>query len=541
MEGSTSILGLRRRSPGDADDPRNHKSPRLEDPPASAKPAEPVSFSMSHRIERIIKTYAQFEDLAKENFQNWIEMWPDGSQSLMPVLIIVKPAIPPLADPFQWQRYYGCRYQFRRKPGDNGSAKYYNRWKISESIGDKTLSKLVLTKLNEIGLPFALTASLQEWLTTNDMFQRWASVLPNSKDPAIANRLDDSYEVSPWRSKIPFRKPADINQVWNSIVQEDPLYLFTDLPYMDIVSDLIWAALSPLFDYLELLYGPVRRFDTAAPVDEWTSQIRTIDGTTVNDLGKVVAPNFRYGHCESVDLLTLEEEPMHALHKVTNLAKSSMKKVHLTVQVPAHPTDSYWTMKSYHWKPRGDRYQFSVTRFGWSTEDANWWATRFAMEIIRCARENGAPKRLVRYPAQDCQALRLGRELHTLWETGSNSFKDFSANTEFWSRAKSTLDGMIVQSTEFKLLLKYYQVIIPSFVPTLFSIIGEPFTESQVFPLLRMKQVGEALELLKEVKKLLPHETGFRRDRHKFEDCVERVLVGDEIFHLYKEQQTRRK
>jgi len=55
-----------------------------------------------------------------------------------------------------------------------------------------------------------------------------------------------------------------------------------------------------------------------------------------------------------------------------------------------------------------------------------------------------------------------------------------------------------------------------------------------------MKRVGEALELLKEIKKLLPHETGFRRDRHKFEGCVERVLVGDEIFHLYKEQQMRK-
>ena len=238
---------------------------------------------------------------------------------------------------------------------------------------------------------------------------------------------------------------------------------------MDIVSNLIWTAFSPLFDYLELLYGPVRRFDTATPVDEWTSQIRAIDGTTVNDLGKIVAPNFRYRTCESVDLVSLVEDPMQELSKVIKIPKVNLNKTKLIVQVPAHQTHKFWAMKSYHWKPSGDHYQFSVTKFGFSAADANWWATRSAMEIIRCARENGVPKWLARAPQQDCQALHLGRELHGLWETGSASFKDFSVDPEFWAQAKSTLDAMTVKSTECKLLLKYYQVTIPYFGWSAFS------------------------------------------------------------------------
>ena len=54
-----------------------------------------------------------------------------------------------------------------------------------------------------------------------------------------------------------------------------------------------------------------------------------------------------------------------------------------------------------------------------------------------------------------------------------------------------------------------------------------------------MKQVGEAFELLKEVKKSIPGETGLKRDRHKFEGRVEKILVGDDIFHLYKDQKSR--
>jgi hypothetical protein len=55
-------------------------------------------------------------------------------------------------------------------------------------------------------------------------------------------------------------------------VENDPLYLFTDLAYMDIVSDLIWTAFPALFEYLDVLYGPVRRFGDGAPMDAWKSQ-----------------------------------------------------------------------------------------------------------------------------------------------------------------------------------------------------------------------------------------------------------------------------
>jgi hypothetical protein len=241
---------------------------------------------------------------------------------------------------------------------------------------------------------------------------------------------------------------------------------------MDIVSDLIWTAFPALFEYLDVLYGPVRRFGDGAPMDAWKSQTRNIDGTAVDHQGRATAENFTYTHIQSTkNLLTDEEGPVKELAKLNRFKCPEVKihKITLTVQVPAHANDSFWTRKSCSWKSSEDRYPITVTKFGYTTQDANWWATSSAIEVIRCIREDGMPKPFIRAPPRDCPALRLGRQLHNLWQSGSDSFKDFSQDTAFWSNAKSKLDAMIAEWTEFELLLKYYKVIIQHY--------QEPFPE----------------------------------------------------------------
>jgi hypothetical protein len=78
---------------------------------------------------------------------------------------------------------------------DHPYPKYFYPWRCLEGIGDKTLSKLLQAKFHQVGLPFGIYTGLQEWLTTNKMFEDWGHVLPNFRDPAITYKLHDSFEV----------------------------------------------------------------------------------------------------------------------------------------------------------------------------------------------------------------------------------------------------------------------------------------------------------------------------------------------------------
>ena len=77
------------------------------------------------------------------------------------------------------------------------AVKYNGDWHTFELIGDKTLSKIVQTMLQQIGLPFELIATLHEWLTTNQNWRHWGVHLPNSKDPSIDAYRQNAYEVPP--------------------------------------------------------------------------------------------------------------------------------------------------------------------------------------------------------------------------------------------------------------------------------------------------------------------------------------------------------
>lgn len=251
---------------------------------------------------------------------------------------------------------------------------------------------------------------------------------------------------------------TDPTQAWNSIAELDPLYLFTHLQYMEIVSSLIRAKLSPLLRYLEVLYGPVPQFDSGTPIDPWMSQTKLLGDIPIR-YGRLNAPNFRYRRTTSENISTSH---VWKLLKQLELTKEpNLNKATIWVQVPKNAAHRFWKSGSYSWEVDEEPYQFEVTRFGSSPEDANWSATRFAIEIIRCTRAGSVPTPLPNPPAEhDCAALRLGRQLHQFWQDGSKSFNDFeSVETEFWIKAKLKLDSMIEDFPEFDSLLKYYKVL----------------------------------------------------------------------------------
>jgi len=357
------------------------------------------------------------------------------------------PPIPNLSDPFLWYNY--CTYRFEGT-GRTDAIRYYDGWRISEGIGDKTLSKIVLEKLEAIGLPFGVITSVHDWLTSNEMFERWAIALPCFEDVTIQQRLDDAYEVT--FTPFPLLPDSEDNQVWNRIVENDPLYLFTDLPYLRIVSELLSVNWEPFYGYLGALYGPVLRFDNGSPIVKFQSQ-GELHGIPVKR-GRLTAKNFRYQHCGIVKVQTLPFWKSLKTH-----TKSSIYRSHLYVRVPANAQHDFWMSNLYSWNDNKEAFEFSVTKFGGSQEEADWWATTYAMEIIRCARADGVPTQpLSRPPKSDCEALRLCRRLHKLWESGSKSFEDPPANKDFWSQASATLDSMMEEYIKFKLLLQYYKV-----------------------------------------------------------------------------------
>lgn len=251
-------------------------------------------------------------------------------------------------------------------------------------------------------------------------------------------------------------------KVWNSIAELDPLYLFTHLQYLDIVSNLIWVKISPLLDYLESLYGPVLQFDNGTPIDQWQSQKQRWGDITIETDARFKAANFRYA--DTISENVRGSLVWESLKKLGVTKEPNLKKATLSIQVPKNSAHSFWKSGSYSWKVDDDFYQFTVTRFGSSLGDANWAAARFAIEILRCTRAGVLPTLPTRRrPNHHCATLDLGRQLHRFWENGSKSFKNFSVDPEFWETATSKLDSMITVFPEFASLLKYYKVTIPIF------------------------------------------------------------------------------
>jgi len=227
---------------------------------------------------------------------------------------------------------------------------------------------------------------------------------------------------------------------------------------MDIVWQLFAKFSSPLLRYLKVCYGPVLRFDTGTAIEHWTGQITSIDGIPIKR-GRLQAPNFTYRQCSRQRTTDI---PFHQPLGMDIDARFILSTV--VVKVPTNATHNFWRRQSYDWTVDGSAYEFSVERFGGTNADADWWATNFAMEIIRCARAHATPKLAIPTSEQSDSALDLCCRLHKLWEEGSESFKNFSVNKAFWLRANSELDSMIKASTEFEWLLKYYKVNIFQFL-----------------------------------------------------------------------------
>ena len=258
------------------------------------------------------------------------------------------------------------------------------------------------------------------------------------------------------------------------------MYLFTAENIEDITSRLFCETLSPVLLYLWAIYGPTCRFSDGLPIDDFVFLKRNVSGLVFQLSGKVKDHNFKYHNTEKSvndedfwDGLNLPDSG-NTEEKTGNTARNEnkpkkAKKIHwtdLTVTVPADASHPFWKSGSYsycwdHTNEQIDTCKFSVRKCGGTRTDANWRATRLAMEFIQCVRDRTVPV----FPSKPnptvhpCRVLELGRQLHNLFLAHPESFEDFSADDDFWKMAEGQVKRMTEgEDSEIGLLLNYYLV-----------------------------------------------------------------------------------
>ena len=155
-----------------------------------------ASASIPEQIHSILDVFTRLRDRQVEECRSWVTSWMDGAYTPIPPgphstnQYIARPEIPHLSDPFRWREYYGSHTSPK-----NQASSFYDRWRMFESVGDKTMSKLILQKLDATGLPHSVACCFHQWLVKNDVLRRWTDVLPGHKDRAIQHRPSDAFEV----------------------------------------------------------------------------------------------------------------------------------------------------------------------------------------------------------------------------------------------------------------------------------------------------------------------------------------------------------
>jgi len=253
------------------------------------------------------------------------------------------------------------------------------------------------------------------------------------------------------------------------LAEEDPLYLFTGHNFEQIVSDDLYRSLSPLFAYLEAAYGPPCRYDDGKRILDYQYDSRSLYKMPIID-GMIKANNFEY---EWDDRRGQDKAPrIEFLYRDLEMS-GDMRAISIcsmAVRVPEEESHGFWRGGRHTWDCPDDEphCKFTVANYGSTPVEACWHATRSAIEMIECIRENVLPKHpSTPPPAPDCPALQLGAVLHCKFENSADKF-DIENNLEqqeFWEDVykdfSTRIDVERQRNSKLQYLLEYYQVHIP--------------------------------------------------------------------------------
>ena len=290
---------------------------------------------------------------------------------------------------------------------------------------------------------------------------------------------------------------------------EDPLYLFTTLDFVDIVSYHLNSLLSPLVSYLRGRYGRPA-LSNGTPIDSlYLANIREVRDE------KLEFPNFNYHTSESFPIETdsiwtsllnmlpdvsmpakpagkspqATEEWRKAIVKRQERNKGwtpdktlrSISRTKMTVRVPNSLSHEFWSRgASFEWVPPGlgDGTELEVENFGDGQREANYCATQHALHIIESIRHRIEPEPCpdpIRSDHRNCEAFKLGCKLHDMWKNAEDD-AFIIQDHEFWTDACRKLESLKMDFPGLCLLLDYYKV---SF-PPLFSVSCSPVVSSDL-------------------------------------------------------------
>jgi len=190
--------------------------------------------------------------------------------------------------------------------------------------------------------------------------------------------------------------------------------------------------------------------------------------------GKLNVPNFKYNSPKqiSIDQMNFWQSLIKILRKQdwSNGVKfGQLSLAILTVQVPDDLSHPFWAQQttSYQWDLNGLATTFVVEKYGDDREEAFYFATQHAINVIQTIRRRNHPNPCSDpiYPdPRNCAAFKLGRKLHDMWMTAVDDAFRVSGH-KFWAEACNKLDSFIQEFPRFRFLLEYYKVLFPRSVP----------------------------------------------------------------------------
>ena len=223
--------------------------------------------------------------------------------------------------------------------------------------------------------------------------------------------------------------------------------------------------LSPLLVYLQEIYSSPTSLDGG--------RIQPVSNVVPDYETKIKFSNFSYGRNPQKIKLSNDEiwKSITTLVPPRNWTAPSHYLTNLTVKVPKSKSHPFWReCGSFEWKSDQSAIEFQVARVGPTVVAADYHATQRAKNIIRCVRNHltgvvfsspPLPIRLVNFNPQGSRACFLGTELHNMWRLANSAFAENCHG--FWDFAIKRLDVYIVEFPEFRVLLKYYEVLIVVF------------------------------------------------------------------------------
>ena len=225
--------------------------------------------------------------------------------------------------------------------------------------------------------------------------------------------------------------------------------------------------LSPVLLYIQEMFSPPITFDGRHTHPFYSPLIKTD--------GKLEAPNFNYN--ARPEKQRLNANPIWM--SIANLLPPkpwSTRPLFLTilkVTVPSDSKHSFWdgTYVGYNWDTNlGDcpGTEFEVQRWGDTPSEANCNATLRAMDIIRYLRAHSTNPPCIKScveptffsDSDKSRGLVFARDLHNLWKRAHCAFMEENCkDSSFWRFAIATLHDYVSIYPEFRMLLKYYEVL----------------------------------------------------------------------------------